>query len=52
MPDLVEYEVKICEVYNVGTEDKFENLKATFVNQNAFLEEVLSTYLQRHCQQT
>ena len=46
------YDVKICKVCNLGTEDKFETLKAAFVNQKAFLEEVLNTSLQPHCQET
>lgn len=52
MPDLVVYDVKICEAYNLGTEAKFENLKATFVSHNAFIEEVLNAPLQPHCQET
>lgn len=48
MPDLLVYDVKSCKVYHLGTEDKFETLKAAFVNRNAFLEEVLNTSLQPH----
>lgn len=39
------YDVRLCKVYNLITDDKLEILKAAFVNQNAVFEEVLDTYL-------
>jgi len=37
MRQTVMYDVRICKVYNLGTEDNLEILKADFVSQNASL---------------